>query len=51
MAENITATIFNFECQECHTKIGQLVSNGIDPDNVKCPNCGSTNVTYNTLIK
>jgi len=29
---------------------GQLISNGIDKDDVKCPECGSKNITYSTLL-
>ena len=43
-------TIFNFECKNCKTKIGQLNSNGIDKDKIVCPKCGSSNITYGTLI-
>jgi len=43
-------TIFNFECKNCKTKIGQLTSNSINKDKIICPNCGSSNITYGTLI-
>ena len=44
-------TILNFECKKCGTKIGQLVSNGINEDEIKCPNCGSIDISYGTLLK
>lgn len=44
-------TIFNFECNNCRTKIGQLVSNNIDEEMIACPKCGSTNISYGTLLK
>jgi Zn finger protein HypA/HybF involved in hydrogenase expression len=44
-------TILNFECKNCHTKAGQLISNNIDENKVVCPECGSDNVSYGTLLK
>ena len=44
-------TIFNFECKNCKTKIGQFVSDGVDENKIVCPECGSDNITYGTLLK
>jgi len=51
-------TYFDFKCNDCGTKIGQLTI--VAPDNnkakkdseekTKCPKCNSTNCTYNTKI-
>jgi len=49
--DNKFVTILNFECKDCHTKVGQLVSNNIDEKKITCPKCGSSNVTYGTLLK
>ncbi|GEM_PF-4577662 len=44
-------TILNFHCNNCQTNIGQLVSNAIDENEIKCPHCKSTNITYSMLLK
>lgn len=51
-------TIFDFQCNDCGTKIGQLTTVNTDvnkdkkdPDEqIKCPICNSTNCIYNTKI-
>lgn len=49
---NKFTTILNFECKDCNHRIGQMITNNIeDEDNIKCPKCGSTNITYGTLLK
>lgn len=46
-------TVFNFECKDCGTRVGQLVhqlAEGEDKENFKCPNCGSSNCSYGTAL-
>ncbi len=50
--EEKSVTILNFECYDCQAKTGQLITSDTqDEDDVKCPNCGSKNCTYSTLLK
>ncbi len=49
--DNKFVTILNFECKDCHTKIGQLTSNNINEEKIVCPKCGSSNISYGTLLK
>ena len=50
--DNKFITILNFECKDCNHKIGQMITNDIkDEDDIKCPKCGSKNITYGTLLK
>ena len=44
-------TIYNFHCNTCGSHIGQLVSDNLNEEEPRCPDCGSTNITYSTLIK
>lgn len=48
---NKSVTILNFECKDCHTTIGQLITNDIkDENDIKCPECKSKNCTYSTFL-
>jgi len=49
--ENKFVTVFNFECKDCHTKIGQLVSDSINIENIECPNCKSKNTIHGTVVQ
>ena len=45
-------TIFNFLCKACGTRIGQFVTDDFKTDeDIKCPDCGSKDITYSTLVK
>ncbi len=46
-----SVTILNFECHNCHSKIGQWTSNDIDEEKITCPECGSDDISYGTLLK
>ena len=50
--DNKVVTILNFECKDCHHKIGQWITDSIkDENSIQCPNCNSKNCIYSTLLK
>ncbi len=49
---NKTVTILNFECKDRKVTIRQLVTNDFQNENdIKCPKCGSKNVSYSTFLQ